>query len=223
MKDPVVVPTEFPQFLTEKLSSYENLEQERIKDAFTWTQQYCSADAQARDCSLEAAAILADLRLDADTIIAAILHEALEHSPVSTATPAAPANTAAIQQAVKDRFGGDVAFLVDGAARIAGISTTNKTIQEAENVRKMLFAMVSDIRIIFIKLADRLTVLRHLAPSKEAAQECLDIYAPLADRLGISWMKDELEDLALKNLNREVFARIKEIVSLKKEGAAKIP
>ncbi|MDR3174751.1 MAG: HD domain-containing protein, partial [Treponema sp.] len=106
-------------------------------------------------------------------------------------------------------------------ARIADISATNKTIHEAENIRKMLFAMVDDIRVIFIKLADKLHTMRtleELPPEqhKSIAQECLDIYAPLADRLGISWMKDELEDLALKHLNREVYLKIKEIVALKK-------
>jgi GTP pyrophosphokinase len=210
MKDSVVAPADFPKLLTEKFNTYENADQERIRDAIAWTRQH--GQAQALSQPLEAAIILTELRLDADTVIAAVIHEALEHTP---APPAAP-DAAAIRKAVKDRFGDDVAFLVDGAAKIAGISATNKTIQEAENVRKMLFAMVSDIRIIFIKLADKLTVLREPAPPKGTAQECLDIYAPLADRLGISWMKDELEDLAFKSLNREVFARIKEIVSFKK-------
>jgi GTP pyrophosphokinase len=221
--------------------------------------------------SLSAAIILADLRLDVDTVVAAIIHEALEHTPAvlpsaSAAPPTAAAatsppstlsrsreahsslssppaaNITAVLATITDRFGGDVASLVNGTAKIAGISATNKTIQEAENVRKMLFAMVSDIRVIFIKLAGRLTTMREggkaagpagglagdnsadddaVSRRKEAAQECLDIYAPLADRLGISWMKDELEDLALKYLNRDVFARIKEIVSLKKEERQK--
>jgi GTP pyrophosphokinase len=255
--------TDLPQFPGERFDFYENAEQERIKDAAGWVRSYYGAGIPAQ--SLEAAVILADLRLDADAVIAAILHEACEHasvpeyaSPPETALPAGaavraknaariPGNPAAVsksqtgiaktaedaafREAVRGRFGDSVAFLVDGVARIAGISATNKTIQEAENVRKMLFAMVSDIRVIFIKLADKLTVMRRLdspeesgvSPSrrKDAAQECLDIYAPLADRLGISWMKDELEDLALKNLSREVFSRIKEIVSLKKEERQK--
>jgi GTP pyrophosphokinase len=111
--------------------------------------------------------------------------------------------------------------MVESVTKIAGISATDKTIHEAENIRKMLFAMVNDIRVIFIKLAVILYDMRTLESflpeeRKRRAQECLDIYAPLADRLGISWMKDELEDLSLKNLNREAFAQIKAIVSLKK-------
>jgi GTP pyrophosphokinase len=153
--------------------------------------------------ALGIAFILTELNLDADTIIAALLLDLPEEA------------------ALGEEFGDDVARMRKGAARIADISATNKTIHEAENIRKMLFAMVDDIRVIFIKLADKLQGMRtldRLPPEqrKPLAQECLDIYAPLADRLGISWMKDELEDLALKQLNRDVYLRIKEIVALKK-------
>ena len=232
MKTLTAAPADLPHLLKEKFGFYDSAEQERIKDAVTWQPYNLGAGTPAQ--SLETAAILADLRLDADAVIAAILHEAREHASkphTGTAKTAANTEDAVFREAVRDRFGGGVAFLVDGAARIAGISATNKTIQEAENVRKMLFAMTSDIRVIFIKLADRLTVMRGFenrnengasaSLRKDTAQECLDIYAPLADRLGISWMKDELEDLALKNLNREIFSRIKEIVSLKKEERQK--
>jgi GTP pyrophosphokinase len=106
--------------------------------------------------------------------------------------------------------------------KTAEISAGNRTIREAENIRKMLFAMAGDIRVIFIKLAEKLSTLRALdsfpgEEQKPAAQECLDIYAPLADRLGISWIKDELEDLSLKYLNREAYQQIKEIVAEKRE------
>ncbi|MDR1127788.1 MAG: HD domain-containing protein [Treponema sp.] len=232
----------FPQLLKERFGFYNSAEQERIKDAAAWAQPYYGPGSRASSQSLEAAVILADLRLDSDAVIAAILHKAPEQAfpaenPFQTNAPRAPGHpdaasgSAAFHGAVRERFGGDVAFLVEGAARIAGISATNKTIQEAENVRKMLFAMARDIRVIFIKLADKLTVMRgfdrrgengdSVSLRREAAQECLDIYAPLADRLGISWMKDELEDLALKNLKGDVFSRIKEIVSLKKEERQK--
>jgi GTP pyrophosphokinase len=218
MKTSAAAPGDLPRFLSEKFGFYESAEQERINDAWAWIQAYCnSADVR----SLEAAAVLAELRFDVDAVIAAMLHEAREHA----------AKDAAFRKAVRERFGEGVAVLVDGAARIAGVSAAGKTIQEAENVRKMLFAMTSDIRVIFIKLAGSLAVMRGFdgpgaggaSASLRAnmAQECLNIYAPLADRLGISWMKDELEDLALKYLNREVFSHIKEIVSLKKEERQK--
>jgi GTP pyrophosphokinase len=123
---------------------------------------------------------------------------------------------------VAERFGPTIAGLVDGVRRTGDISAKNKTIREAENVRKMLFAMAADIRVIFIKLAERLYTMRNpgdlpLPRQKALAQECLDIYAPLADRLGISWVKDELEDLALKRLNREAYNHIKDIVAEKRE------
>ncbi|GHV89225.1 (p)ppGpp synthetase [Spirochaetia bacterium] len=197
---------------TEKLQSYDAADQDRILKALAWTETLHADEHSGLSHPLEAAAILIGLNMDTDTVIAAILHDALE-------------NTAATQEDIETRFGQEAARMAEGVTRIAGISATSKTIQEAENIRKMLFAMVNDIRVIFIKLADKLTMMRVMDAAaakttveqcKLAAQECLDIYAPLADRLGISWMKDELEDLALKHLNREAYTQIKEIVSLKK-------
>jgi GTP pyrophosphokinase len=205
----------------EKLKAYDKPDRERILNAVTWMEELPlreisppAADPAAGDSLsfqtrlLGVAAILTDLNMDADTVIAAILHNSLEKTNVRAET-------------IEERFGRPVAIMVEGVTQIAGISAKDKTIQEAENIRKMLFAMVNDIRVIFIKLAVVLYNMRTLetfpqTERKRMAQECLDIYAPLADRLGISWMKDELEDLSLKNLNREAFIQIKEIVSLKK-------
>jgi GTP pyrophosphokinase len=208
-----------------KLRAYDRTDTERIRNAVTWAAELCrkerfspAAEVAGGDSpglppperNLGVAAILTDLNLDADTVIAAILHNSLEDTGVSSG-------------AIEERFGRPVTLMVEGVTRIAGISAKNKTIQEAENIRKMLFAMVNDIRVIFIKLAVVLYNMKTLeefppAERKRIAQECLDIYAPLADRLGISWMKDELEDLSLKILNREAFAQIKEIVALKKNS-----
>ncbi|MDR1288386.1 MAG: RelA/SpoT family protein [Treponema sp.] len=152
---------------------------------------------------LETAKILADLGLDADTITAGLLME--------NGTDGA------------ETSGRGVSFLLEETAKMGDIQAKNKTVREAENIRKMLFAMSKDIRVIFIKLAGKLAGLRALdtaavpdGASKAAAQECLDIYAPLADRLGISWIKDELEDLALKQINREAYRQIKKIVAEKR-------
>jgi GTP pyrophosphokinase len=158
------------------------------------------------------ASILIELNLDGDTVAAALLLGSPGVSP---------------EDGRGEEFG-RAALLAEEVRKIGGISARNKTIQEAENIRKMLFTMTTDIRVIFIKLAERLYAMR--APEipadspeepasgemKALARECLDIYAPLADRLGISWIKDELEDLALKRLNREVYNQIKEIVSAKR-------
>ncbi|MDR1373719.1 MAG: HD domain-containing protein [Treponema sp.] len=198
---------------TEKLQGYGGADKERVCRALRRTGLDKCRDAD-RYPGLEAASILIDLKMDTDTIIASLFQASLDAAPDSPG----PDITAA---EILEHFGPEAALMTEGVTRIADISASNKTIQEAENIRKMLFAMVKDIRVIFIKLADRLHRMRaldDLSPEqrKTTAQECLDIYAPLADRLGISWIKDELEDLSLKYLNREVFLQIKDIVALKK-------
>src|SRR5262245_7761645 len=139
-----------------------------------------------------AAAILADLRLDADTIIAAILHDVIEDTP----TPKA-------QLAV--RFGADVAELVDAVTKLDQIKFKSREEAQAESFRKMLLAMVRDLRVILVKLADRTHNMRTIdamaVPRRRAiARETLDIYAPIAERLGLYNMKLELEDLGFKAL-----------------------
>lgn len=157
---------------------------------------------------LRVALILAQLGLDADALVAAILHHAGEDEGLS-------------QEVLAERFGSNAALLIEETARIATLKAKNKTLQAAETIRKMLLAMTRDIRVILVKLADKLDNMRTLRwlpeeERKRIAAECLDIFAPLADRLGLSSVKDELEDLALKELNREAFDQIKLIVSNKK-------
>ena len=154
------------------------------------------------------ATLLAAMGMDADSVIAGLLHQALEDTRVTRA-------------AVEERFGERAATLVDELGRMASLKAKNKTIQAAETIRKMLFAMTRDLRVIIVKLADKLDNMRTLKwlPEEERrriAAECVDVFAPLADRLGMSWMKDELEDLALKEINREAFDQIKLLVSAKK-------
>jgi GTP pyrophosphokinase len=181
------------------------------------------------------ARILLDMGMDADSVIAGALHDAFEAAPASRAPGPATAraegraadprvseaHSAALRSELSSRFGEGVAVLVEDVSRLAALRAKNKTVQAAETIRKMLFAMARDIRVILVKLADKLDSMRTLKyldeeRQKEIAAECLDVFAPLADRLGISWMKDELEDLALKSLNREAFDQIKDIVSAKK-------
>jgi GTP pyrophosphokinase len=198
----------------EKIAVYGGRDQERILRALSLTEK-TSAPAEPPGGggfyqALGIASILTDLNLDADTLIAALI---LNRGTASNAGGTEPPGT--------EQFGPNTALLVEGAAKIADIQAKSKTIREAENIRKMLFAMTRDIRVIFIKLAERLYTLRALdsfpgEERKPIAQECLDIYAPLADRLGISWIKDELEDLSLKHLNREAYQQIKEIVAEKR-------
>ncbi|MGB8692459.1 MAG: RelA/SpoT family protein [Steroidobacteraceae bacterium] len=139
-----------------------------------------------------AADILADLRLDADTIIAAILHDVIEDTPTPKAEIAA-------------RFGNDVAEIVDGVTKLDQIKFKNRKEAQAESFRKMLLAMVRDLRVILVKLADRTHNLRTMgavAPAKrrQVARETLDIYAPVAERLGLYTMKLELEELGFRAL-----------------------
>ena len=183
---------------------------------------------------LRVAAILVELGLDADSVVAGLLHDALDPVPGApegseaerAAKTVAGAAAAAAARAEDYRrleagFGPVAASLVEGVSRLAALRAKNKTVQAAETMRKMLFAMTRDIRVILVKLADKLDNMRTLKflpeeRQKEIAAECLDIFAPLADRLGVSWMKDELEDLSLKALNREAFDQIKGLVSAKK-------
>ena len=157
---------------------------------------------------LQVAEILAEMRLDAATICGALLHDVLE-------------DTTLTRQDLRRDFGKEVELLVNGVTKIALVKSKNKNVQESATIRKMLFAMVKDIRVILIKLADKLHNMRTLGHKKEdrqrsIAQETLDIYAPLAGRLGISWMKDELEDLSLKHLNYEMYQQIRRYVADKK-------
>jgi len=168
---------------------------------------------------------LVEMGLDADSILAALLHDMLEESgqAMTEAKGATErARLAAKRAELSARFGEEVALLVEDVSRLAALKAKNKTVQAAETIRKMLFAMTRDIRVIIVKLADKLDSMRTLKyleeeRQKDIAAECLDVFAPLADRLGISWMKDELEDLSLKALNREAFDQVKEIVAAKKE------
>ncbi|MCU6766430.1 MULTISPECIES: RelA/SpoT family protein [Blautia] len=155
------------------------------------------------------AIILADLELDKETIVAGLLHDAVE-------------DTWMTYEEVEKEFGGEVALLVDGVTKIGQLSySSDKVEMQAESLRKMFLAMAKDIRVIMIKLADRLhnmRTLQYMTPAKqqEKARETMDIYAPIAQRLGISKIKVELDDLSLKYLKPEVYYDLVEKVALRK-------
>lgn len=196
-----------------RISTYPEDDQKRILEAAEWAKELHKDQKRASGepyviHPIQVAETLIYLRLDADAVIAGLLHDTMEDTDTSFDQVAA-------------RFGQEVAKLVDGVTKISILKVKNKSVQEAETIRKMLFAMSEDIRVIIIKLADKLhnmNTLEFLSDQrrKAIANECLDIYAPLADRLGISWMKDELEDLALKALNPEAYQYIKEFLLAKK-------
>src|SRR5438094_977483 len=144
---------------------------------------------------LEVANILADMRLDAVSVSTGLLHDVVEDTLADAAT-------------VRAYFGEDVAHLVEGLTKIAHISNVTREEQQAENVRKMLLAMIDDVRVVLVKLADRLhnmRTLEYLNAEKRSriAQETMDIYAPIAHRLGMGKLRGELEDLSFKNLHAE--------------------
>jgi GTP pyrophosphokinase len=158
---------------------------------------------------LEVAGILVDMRMDDVCVTAGLLHDAVE-------------DTLSTLEEIERLFGEEVAFLVEGLTKIAKIEFTSVRERQAENFRKMLLAMSKDIRILLIKLADRLHNMRTLTymsedPRLRIAQETLEIYAPLAHRLGIHWMKQELEDLAFRALNPELVEDLEERIRSKRE------
>jgi GTP diphosphokinase / guanosine-3',5'-bis(diphosphate) 3'-diphosphatase len=158
---------------------------------------------------LEVAKILAQLRMDAQTITAGLLHDAVE-------------DTFATIEEIREVFGGEIADLVDGVTKISRISFRTREDRQAESLRKMVLAMSKDIRVILLKLADRLHNMRTLDPldpdkKRAIAKETLDIYAPLAHRLGIAWIKMELEDLALRYLEPEVYQELVSRVAKKRK------
>jgi GTP diphosphokinase / guanosine-3',5'-bis(diphosphate) 3'-diphosphatase len=142
---------------------------------------------------LEVAAILADMRLDDATIVAALLHDTVE-------------DTGSTNEEISERFGPEIAALVDGLTKIKQLDRVTREATQAENLRKLLLAMSKDVRVLLVKLADRLHNLRTLEHVKEEkrtriAQETMDIYAPLAGRMGMQLVRDEMEDICFRILN----------------------
>ena len=154
---------------------------------------------------LEVAAILIETRLDTATVVAALLHDVVE-------------DTDSTLEEITETFGKEVANLVQGVTKISIIKGQSHWARAAESIRKMLFAMVRDVRVILIKLADKLHNMRTLDALPEEnrvriARECMDIYCPLAGRLGLYRIRTELEDLAMKYLHPRVYEHLKEFVA----------
>jgi GTP pyrophosphokinase len=201
--------------LIEKVRSYNpDAQVELIRRAYDYSAQ--AHEGQRRRSGepylahpMAVATILTNLKLDVPAIVAGLLHDTIE-------------DTICTRAKIEEDFGKDIARLVDGVTKIGKIHFKSYEEKQAENFRKMLISMADDIRVILIKLADRLhnmRTLQHLDPEqqKKIAQETVEIYAPLANRLGIGWMRAELEDLGFKALKPDVYAALAQRVAKRRE------
>src|SRR5713101_4934480 len=166
---------------------------------------------------IEVAGILAEMKLDAASIITGLLHDTVE-------------DTVATLEDIERLFGPDIAKLVDGVTKLSRLELQSDQTKQAENFRKLVLAMSEDIRVLLVKLADRLHNMRTLRfirdeeKRRRIARETMDIYAPLAERLGMHRMKDELEDLAFSELHADARASIRARLDfLRDKGAAVVP
>ncbi len=158
---------------------------------------------------LSVAIILADMGMDPPTVIAALLHDVIEDTPVTDAD-------------IRKQFGSEVLALVDGVTKLGKIPYSTREEQQSENIRKMLLAMANDIRVILIKLADRLHNMRTIESRPEVkrlntSHETMEIYAPIAQRLGVRRIKEELEDRCLKQLDPVAYGEIEESLAIRQE------
>ncbi|MDD7969885.1 RelA/SpoT family protein [Roseinatronobacter alkalisoli] len=157
------------------------------------------------------AALLTEMRLDDSTLVTALLHDTIE-------------DTKSTYSEVAQMFGEEIAELVDGVTKLTNLQISSSEAKQAENIRKLLIAMSRDLRVILVKLADRLhnmRTIRSMKPAKQAqkARETMDIYAPLAGRMGMQWMREELEDLAFRVLNPEARNSIlRRFITLQREA-----
>jgi GTP diphosphokinase / guanosine-3',5'-bis(diphosphate) 3'-diphosphatase len=192
--------------LVERVKSYEpNADEALLNRAYVYAMKAHGNQKRASGAPffshpLEVAAILAEMRLDGATIATALLHDTIE-------------DTGATRSEIDALFGAEIGSLVDGLTKIKKLDLVTKKAEQAENFRKLLLAISSDIRVLLVKLADRLHNMRtlgHMKPAKRKiiAQETMDIYAPLAGRMGMQWLREELEDHAFRWLNPEGHAAV---------------
>ena len=209
-------PSALLQEFIQKFSFYSDFSKEKITKAWDFLLQNCKD--KKRPCGspyylhpLRIAYILAQREFDDDCICAGLLHSIYDFEITS--------------EEISSQFGTSVAKIIDGTSKIMHIPVNSKTLHQADAIRKMLFAMVDDVRVIFVKLADRLDRIRNIktlesSQQKLLASEIIDIWAPLADRLGMSKEKNEFEDLSLKYTNPDAFQQIKAVIAQKKDERA---
>jgi guanosine-3',5'-bis(diphosphate) 3'-pyrophosphohydrolase len=207
--------------LVDRVRKYNpNADEELLNRAYVYAMKAHGAQKRASGDPyfthpLEVAAILTDLKLDDATIVAAVLHDTIE-------------DTSSTREEIDQLFGREIGALVDGLTKLKKLDLVSKRAEQAENFRKLLLAIADDVRVLVVKLADRLHNMRtlHFVPPdkrQRIAEETLDIYAPLAGRMGMQHMRDELENLAFKNLMPEACAMIEaRLADLRQKNGALI-
>ncbi len=216
--DPLHLTERFETMLATLRVNRPHDDQDLVRASWAFTQQQHATQKRASGepyivHPLEVAQVLAELKMDATAIAAGLLHDAVEDTDVT-----APE--------IAKRFGDQVAHIVDGVTKLDKIKFANREDHQAENIRKMLLAMVTDVRVVIIKLADRLhnmRTLEHLRPEKQEriARETLEVYAPLAHRLGMGKLRGELEDLAFRYVDPLAYRKLTdEVDSIRGEGEA---
>ena len=209
--------------LVEKVKAYDpEADEDLINRAYVFSMKAHGSQRRASGDPyflhpLEVAGILANMRLDTGSIVTALLHDTVE-------------DTVATNDEIQKAFGAEIAQLVDGVTKLSKLELQDAAAKQAENFRKLVLAMSKDIRVLLVKLADRLHNMRTLdaIPSNDKrrriARETIEIYAPLAERIGMNEMKDELEDLAFAHLNPDARASIvRRLSELRLEGGESVP
>ena len=210
----VLTVTKFRDLLKKVRANRPNDDVEIIRKAYDYSLEHHKGQSRASGepylaHPLEVAGILAELKLDPTAIAAALLHDSVEDTTVTT-------------EDIKKEFGEQVALLVEGVTKISKIDFATREERQAENLRKMILAMVDDIRVVLIKLADRLHNMRTLAAlpaerQEQIAKETLEIYAPIAHRLGMGKVRGELEDLAFQYFDPIAYKQIREAVEARRK------
>src|SRR5881394_3160160 len=211
----VLTVTKFRELLRRMTANRPTEDLELVRKAYEFSQKHHAGQSRASGepylvHPLEVALILADMKIDPAAIAAGLLHDSVEDTSVTVVD-------------IRKEFGEQVAHIVEGVTKISQIDFHTREEQQAENLRKMMLAMVDDIRVVLIKLADRLhnmRTLEHLPPDRQQkiAQETLDIYAPIAHRLGMGKIRGELEDLGFRYVDAIGYQQVQETVQAKRKA-----
>jgi GTP pyrophosphokinase len=206
----------FDDILDKVAGSYSEKETTQLKRAYVYAAR--AHKGQTRRSGepylshpLEVANFLADMKLDSTTLLAGLLHDVLEDTDITAAD-------------LQENFGQEVADLVEGVTKMSRVHESSAEVRQAETIRKIILTMINDLRVIFIKLADRIHNLKTLKflpedKQKQIAKETLDIYAPIANRLGMGRIKAELEDLSFRYVNPDAYFRIASLVAPQRQKA----